>query len=132
MAILKALIRATAVSAIFSLVSSIPFVSRAPPGSRLGIEFDDDFYNAPAGFEKQPLGSIIRHRPVPKPLVLNGTVINLVDQAWQLLYRTQNSVGAPEAAIMTIIKPKNAKRDHLFSESYFTVSAEVWKSECLC
>jgi len=80
----------------------------------------DPFYRAPRGLRRAAPGSILRYRDVPSPIVLNTTKIPM-EHAWQILYRTQNSAGKPEAALMTLIKPNNAKSGHLFSQSYFTV-----------
>jgi hypothetical protein len=82
---------------------------------------EDDFYKPPPGFEKTPVGSILRHRPVPNPITLNNVDPIKVRSAWQLLYRTQNSVEEPTATVVTVIVPYRAKPDHLFSYAYFSV-----------
>lgn len=84
----------------------------------------DPFYTPPSGYEAAALGTILNSRPVPNPLTLdNITPIN-VKGAWQLLYRTQNSLGNPEATVVTVIEPNNAKTNHLFSFQYFVDSAD--------
>lgn len=84
----------------------------------------DPFYTPPSGYESSAPGTILRSRPVPNPLTLdNITPIN-VKGAWQLLYRTQNSLGDPEATVVTVIEPNNAKPNHLFSYQYFVDSAD--------
>jgi hypothetical protein len=82
---------------------------------------DDPFYNPPPGFELTAPGTILKSRPIPRPIAIYNLLLP-VDGAWQLLYRTQDSLGRPDATIVTIIKPKNAKPNNLFSESYSTAS----------
>lgn len=85
---------------------------------------EDPFYTPPSGYESAAPGTILRSRTVPNPLTLdNITPIN-IKGAWQLLYRTQNSLGNPEATVVTIVEPHNAKTDHLFSFQYFVDSAD--------
>jgi hypothetical protein len=82
---------------------------------------EDAFYKPPQGYESAALGSILRYRPIPNPFSFNNkTGINL-KSAWQIQYRTQNSVGQPEASIVTILVPYNPKPQHLFAYAYITV-----------
>jgi hypothetical protein len=86
---------------------------------------NDEFFKPPTGFEKTPLGTILRYRKVPKPIKLIHILpLPALDPgaAWQVLYRTQNSVGKPEANIVTILVPHKPKTNNLFTISYFTVS----------
>jgi hypothetical protein len=85
----------------------------------------DWFYDAPNGFEKAALGTILRHRKTPRPIGINGTAVEVGD-AWQILYRTQDAEGQPEATVLTILKPKQPNtRGNLWVESYFSVSTSV-------
>jgi hypothetical protein len=52
----------------------------------------------------------------------NTPPINLKG-AYQLLCRTQNSVGQPEATVITVLVPYNAKPSNLFALSFFTDAA---------
>jgi hypothetical protein len=82
----------------------------------------DDFYKPSAGFEKAALGTILKYRPVPNPLKIEKSLGPLkLASAWQILYRTQNSRDQPEAAVLTLLVPYNAKKGNLFSLSYFDV-----------
>jgi hypothetical protein len=83
---------------------------------------DDEFYKAPPGFEKAARGSILRYRPVPNPLSVNNKDSINLKAAWQIQYRTQNSVGEPEASIVTVLVPHNARPAHLQVYAYYTVS----------
>jgi hypothetical protein len=82
---------------------------------------NDPFLKPPAEFEKAAPGSILRYRTITDKIKFMKPVQLKVFEAWQILYRTQNSVGEPEATIVTLLIPFNKKPDHLFSLSYFTV-----------
>jgi hypothetical protein len=82
---------------------------------------DDPFYKAPAGYESAKLGDILQYRKVPNPITMNNKDPISVRAAWQIQYRTQNSVGEPEANIVTLLVPFNPKPKHLFSLSFFSV-----------
>ena|ERR1700760_1006188 len=100
--------------------TTVPPPSSPDPNSPL----NDDFFKPPAGFEKTAPGTVLRYRKVPKPIkFLPGLSPLEPGGAWQLLYRTQNSVGKPEANIVTVLVPYKplAKNNHLFSFSYFSV-----------
>ncbi|KFZ11785.1 hypothetical protein V502_07397 [Pseudogymnoascus sp. VKM F-4520 (FW-2644)] len=65
----------------------------------------DPFYAAPAGLSSAKPGDILRSRPVPYPIAaFNTAVVNLKD-AYQILYRTTDSNGQPEAAMTTLLIP---------------------------
>jgi hypothetical protein len=104
-------------------------VSSIEPRTAFAMEADsskllemDWFYDAPAGFEKTALGTILRYRRTPRPIGINDTAVEVGD-AWQILYRTQDAEGQPEATVLTILKPKQPKtRGNLWVESYFSVS----------
>jgi hypothetical protein len=108
----------------FALDNAIEPSPRASSLRSTLLPDEDDFYKPPPGFEKYPLGSIIKSRPTPNSITLNNVDAIKVKEAWQLLYRTQNSVEEPTATVVTVIIPYRAKPDHLFSYSYFSV---CWK-----
>ncbi|MFD3592975.1 lipase family protein [Nocardia sp. NPDC058640] len=62
----------------------------------------DPFYAPRPGFERLPEGTILRWRPVR--LAAFG-LIGLKAQAWQLLYRTTDLNGIPEASVTTVLAP---------------------------
>ena len=67
----------------------------------------DDFYKAPAGFKAAKPGDILKTRKSPnKPSSLYAPVE--VQNSWQLLVRSEDSFGNPNAFVTTIIQPKNA------------------------
>lgn len=102
------------------------------PGIKIGRNekrdrIADAFYKAPRGFESAKPGTILNYRRVPNPITIdNINPINL-QGAWQLLYRTQNSVGEPIATVVTVLVPFNAKSGNLFAESFFAVLATGFK-----
>lgn len=99
---------------------------QAPPldkTNRAIFEFPDNdlFYKPTPGFESAKLGAILKYRTVPRPITIdNKSGIKLKD-AWQILYRTQNSVGEPEANVVTVLVPFKAKADKLFTLQFFSV-----------
>ena len=62
----------------------------------------DPFYLPPAGFEHAEPGTVLRSRDVE--LAFLGLIRQRVT-ATQLLYRTTNMSGAPEATVTTVIVP---------------------------
>lgn len=71
----------------------------------------DPFYAAPSNITDYKPGDIIRHRNLPNPAV----GITGLEASYQLLYRTTDSLGNPEAAVTTILVPKNAGSNKLLS-----------------
>jgi hypothetical protein len=91
---------------------------------KLLLPDEDSFYRPPMGFESAKLGEILNHRKVPRPIAFNNKDPIDIKAAWQIQYRTQNSVGDPEANIVTVLVPHKPKPKHLFSLSYFSVRAQ--------
>ena len=69
---------------------------------------DDCFCQAPAGFEAAVPGAVLRSRQVRVAFL--GIVPQAV-VAYQLLYRTTDLTGAPQAAITTVIRPAGVAVD---------------------
>jgi len=89
-------------------------------GSRLRLRTlvqptDDPFYTPPYGYESTAPGTILRSRPVPNQLALLGIAPVNVSAAYQLLYRSTDSTGDPQATVTTIIIPYNATPTKLLS-----------------
>ncbi|MEU7630242.1 lipase family protein [Nocardia sp. NPDC049220] len=68
----------------------------------------DPFHRPPKGFAATPPGTILRSRKIE--LALFGVVPQRVS-AWQLLYRSCDLHGTPEAAITTVLLPLGAEPD---------------------
>jgi hypothetical protein len=118
-------------TALISLSIAAPLTQDVSTLSSSNITFpdDDEFYRAPSGYEKAALGSILRHRPVPNPLSIDNKTPLQLKSAWQIQYRTQNSVGDPEASIVTVLVPHNARPSHLFIYAYYTVCNSTFQSK---
>ncbi|KAI5965106.1 hypothetical protein KGF57_000899 [Candida theae] len=84
----------------------------------------DDFYTPPQGYESQPVGSILKKRNVPNPLTSIVTSVR-VQNSWQLLVRSEDTFGNPNAIVTTVIQPFNAKSDKLVSYQTFEDSAKL-------
>lgn len=92
---------------------------------------DDPFYTPTPGFEKAKPGQILAKRPVPNPITLNNKDGIKVKAAWQVKFRSQNSVGEPNEGMVTILEPYNAKPDSLFVYHFFSVSMKVRSTLCI-
>ncbi|KWX25128.1 lipase [Mycolicibacterium wolinskyi] len=76
--------------------------------ARPQLPSDDVFYLPPAGFHHAEPGTVLRSRDV------EVAFLGLIPQrfhATQLLYRSTDRHGAPEAAVTTVIVPPDAKPD---------------------
>jgi hypothetical protein len=103
------------------LAASVPVQDQTTPGDAELNFWDDQFYAAPAGFESTAPGTILRYRRAPRPITLNSITPIRPKNAWQILYRTQNSVGEPKATVVTVLEPYNAKKSNLFVQNFITV-----------
>ncbi len=65
----------------------------------------DPFYRAPAGLAGYAPGTVLRSRPVR--IALLGVIPQRVS-AWQLLYRSTDLHGRPEAVVTTVLLPGDA------------------------
>ncbi|OZF00322.1 lipase [Rhodococcus sp. 15-2388-1-1a] len=81
-------------------------VERAPSRSDATRPEDDPFYTAPEGYEAALPGTILKVRPVE--VAMFGRVRQRVD-AWQLLYRTADLGGFPQASVTTVLRPRDAQ-----------------------
>ena len=89
---------------------------RAPPS----LPGNDPWYAAPDNLAAAAPGDILKWRPAPRALSTDNSRAINVQAMYQIQYRTQNSVGAPIANVLTAIVPHNARMDALFSYIYFS------------
>lgn len=87
------------------------WIGRAPHeeldrDARPGLPGEDPFYLPPAGYHHAEPGTVLRSRDVE--LAFLGLVPQAL-HATQLLYRTTDRNGAPEAAVTTVIMPPDAR-----------------------
>lgn len=74
----------------------------------------DNFYTPPDGYENLKVGTILKFRNTPFPL---SGIINTVNvqNSWQLLVRSEDTFGNPNAIVTTVIQPFNATSDKVVS-----------------
>jgi hypothetical protein len=84
---------------------------------------NDTWYAAPDNLADLTPGDIIKWRDVPLPLSLDNVAALKPQAAYQIQYRSTNSVGEPMATVVTAIIPFNPSPDHLFAYAYFSDSA---------
>jgi hypothetical protein len=85
---------------------------------------DDPFYSPPLGYENTKPGDVLRYRLVPRPITIDNKKEIRPKEAWQILYRTQTSMGDPTATVVTLLVPHKAKPNQLFSLAFFSVSID--------
>jgi len=90
-----------------SVASTARVASKAPPPPQ-----HDHFYKPPAGYASTAPGTILRSRPVQ---VATFATLPQNISAWQLLYRTTNYKGKPEATVTTVLLPAGGKPRALLS-----------------
>ncbi|CCD52729.1 hypothetical protein ACHAQE_003752 [Botrytis cinerea] len=83
---------------------------------------DDPFYVPPTALENSQPGTILRSRSI-NDLSIGGVVPFQAEAAYQLLYRTTDSLGDASAAVTTIVVPKNANSSRLLSYQMATDAA---------
>lgn len=110
------------------LGAALPVEDQPPLQSKAGghgysaaLPAEDSFYTPPPGFESAALGTILKTRNISNTITLNNKDPIKLKGAWQILYRTQNSVRDPAADIVTVLAPFNNKPDHLLSYAMFSV-----------
>ncbi|PMD40904.1 LIP-domain-containing protein [Hyaloscypha variabilis F] len=76
---------------------------------------EDPFYQPPAGYETAAPGAILASRLTPSTLSAFQTFPLSIKAAYQLLYRTTNSLGGPEVTVTTVLIPYSADTTKLIS-----------------
>lgn len=67
---------------------------------------DDPFYQPPAGYQSTAPGTVLRGRTVTAAAF--GQLPQNV-RAWQVLYRSTDALGQPEATVTTILEPERVR-----------------------
>ncbi|KAL2062000.1 hypothetical protein VTL71DRAFT_6266 [Oculimacula yallundae] len=108
-----------AVSACFQLASvvAVPVKEQLAERAAPLPPTEDPFYIPPTGLEAQKPGTILRSRAIG-PLSFGGAVPFQAKAAYQLLYRTTDSLNTPSAAVTTIIIPQNANTSRVLSYQF--------------
>ncbi|MGQ4598048.1 lipase family protein [Nocardia sp. R6R-6] len=87
----------------------------------------DPFHRPPKGFAAKAPGTILRSRKIE--VALFGLVPQRVS-AWQLLYRSCDLHGAPEAAITTVLLPAGAQPDEQRPLLAFQTAMDAVTEKC--
>ncbi len=96
-----------AVGASAASAAPRPDTSAPAPGSV--VPDQDPFYTAPADIAAYQPGQIVGSRPVPD-VAVEGVPVPL--DAWQISYRTNDSLNQPEMAVTTLVVPQAAWTGH--------------------
>jgi hypothetical protein len=98
-----------------TLAVALPSTPRVWKRAAPLLPSDDPFYTPPAGYESSAPGAILRSRNVPNSLAISSIIPITVKGAYQLLYRTTDSLGNASSAVTTVIVPNNADTSKLLS-----------------
>jgi alpha-beta hydrolase superfamily lysophospholipase len=96
-------------------------------GVRPLLPSDDPFYDAPQGFQHAAPGTVLRSRDV------EVAFLGLIPQkftATQLLYRTTDMNGAPEATVTTVIAPAERGPEHVCPVVSYQCAIDAVTSRC--
>jgi hypothetical protein len=85
----------------------------------------DEWYRPEPGYEEKKPGEVLKWRKVPRGLSIDNKNTIRIKGAWQVQYRTTNSLGGPDATVVTILAPRNAKKKKLFVYNWFSVSVSA-------
>ncbi|HEY2694670.1 MAG TPA: lipase family protein [Pseudonocardiaceae bacterium] len=91
---------------IIALAGALAAASFAVPASAAPQPPQSDpFYQPPSGYQATAPGTILKTRTVS---IAAFAYLPQKVQAWQLLYRTTDTQGNPEATVTTVLEPLNA------------------------
>ncbi|OBI84277.1 lipase family protein [Mycobacterium sp. E740] len=96
-------------------------------GARPRLPADDPFYEPPSGFQHAEPGTVLRSRDVELAF------LGLVPQkftATQLLYRTTDMNGAPEATVTTVIVPAERTKRAVIPVISYQCAIDAVSSRC--
>src|SRR6476659_4651404 len=96
-------------------------------GIRPQLPADDPFYDPPAGFQHSHPGTVLRSRDVE--LAFLGLIPQRV-KATQLLYRTTDMHGNPDAAATTVIVPAERSPDAVTPVVSYQCAIDAVSSRC--
>jgi alpha-beta hydrolase superfamily lysophospholipase len=96
-------------------------------GARPQLPSDDPFYDPPAGFQHANPGTVLRSRDVE--LAFLGLIPQRI-KATQMLYRTTNMHGNPEAAATTVIVPAERAPDAVTPVVSYQCAIDAVSSRC--
>ena len=119
-------------SAIPSGIVSPEWIGRAPHldlqrGSRPVLPATDPFYDPPSGFQHAVPGTVLRSRDVE--LGFLGLIPQRV-KATQLLYRSTDMNGDPQATVTTVLVPAGHARHHVRHVVSYQCAIDAVTSRC--
>jgi alpha-beta hydrolase superfamily lysophospholipase len=97
------------------------------PHARPTLPSDDPFYQPPPGYQHAVPGTVLRSRDVE--LAFLGLIPQPV-MATQLLYRTTNMNGEPDATVTTVIVPADATPDRPCPVLSYQCAIDAVSSRC--
>lgn len=95
--------------------------------TRPQLPIDDPFYDPPPGFQHAAPGTVLRSRDVE--LALFGLIPQKFT-ATQLLYRTTDMTGAPEATVTTVIAPTERGHQDVVPVVSYQCAIDAVTSRC--
>ncbi|KAE8223198.1 hypothetical protein CF319_g3731 [Tilletia indica] len=102
MQIIKSLAVVSGLLASLSFTMAAPSQLLAPRASTPGLPSQDPFYKPTGNWTSKPNGAILSSRLV-SPTAANAA------KGYQLLYKTKDALGRPDATVVTILVPKSPK-----------------------
>ncbi|HEX5403192.1 MAG TPA: lipase family protein [Pseudonocardiaceae bacterium] len=103
-------------------VAAEPAAEAAPP-----VPQSDSFYQPPAGFASTAPGTVLRTRQVTAGAF---TKFRQHAMAWQVLYRTTDNEGRPEATVTTVMQPSGSKPSKLRPLVSYQVAEDSAAPQC--
>ena len=108
------------------------WIGRAPhqavqPGKRPVLPAEDPFYEPPEGFHHAEPGTVLRSRDVQ--LGFMGLIPQKV-RATQLLYRTSDLNGVPQATVTTVLVPAGHAPNHVRHVVSYQCAIDAVTSRC--
>ncbi|RCK57259.1 Lipase 6 [Candida viswanathii] len=110
------------ICAIFASFRTLAAISIPVPLPQPGR---DDFYTPTPGFEETEPGTLLKIRPTPRP-VRNLLFFHVpLENSWQLLVRSCDSFGKPNAIVTTVLVPPDADKHKIVSYHPFEESTAL-------
>ncbi|KAL3965492.1 hypothetical protein ACCO45_002496 [Purpureocillium lilacinum] len=117
---------------VASLAVSAGVAFAAPPSARLLVDraqgvlpSKDPWYAVPDGLDAVKPGTILKHRTPPKPIAAFGLLPVNLEAAYQIQYRTTDSLGNATATALTVMVPHSADYTKVLSYQVAEDSATI-------
>lgn len=101
-----------------TLISSVPVrLEERLAGLNVTLPSQDPFYQPTADYASQQPGTILKHRQIPVPLVIELLTPGVTSSVWQILYRSTDYSGNANVAVTTIFVPIDGDGNKLFTQA---------------